>query len=75
MALLDELKAAEKANQFARECQACEALRLAPEDARQALESALAGTIGESTLSAILTRNGFPTGRRAINRHRKEGHS
>lgn len=74
-ALLDELAAAEGANQHARPCQVCVALQNMSEAAQMGIERALAGTIGERTLADILTRNGYPTGRRAIARHRLEGHS
>lgn len=73
--LLGELAEAEKANPYARECQACVAVRSVSPEAREGVERALAGTIGEKTLAGILTRNGYPTGARAINRHRKEGHT
>lgn len=74
MSLLDDLEQAEDDNTFARPCQACQALAAVPESEREALRRALAGTIGERKLAEILTRNGYPTGRRAVNRHRLEGH-
>ena len=73
--LLEELGAAENANQHARPCQVCSALAQMSEGARGGVERALAGTIGERTLAEILTRNGYTTGRRAVKRHRQEGHT
>lgn len=73
--LLSELAEAEDANQHARPCQVCEALGCMSEQAKSGVLRALAGTIGEEKLAAILTRNGYPTGRRAVKRHRLEGHS
>ena len=74
-ALLAELQAAEVANIHGRDCQVCEALPRISNPVRVAVERALAGTIGEQKLADILTRNGYPTGRRAVKRHRLEGHS
>lgn len=73
--LLADLGAAEDANMFARPCQVCSAIESMSGDARGAVIRALGGTIGERTLADILTRNGYPTGRRAVARHRLEGHS
>lgn len=73
--LLREIREAEQVNMHSRACQACEALEQMSESARGDVERALAGTIGAIKLAAILTRNGYPTGRRAIDRHRQEGHS
>lgn len=72
--LLADLKVAANANQHGRPCQVCEALRSMSESARAGVKSALAGTIGERTLAEILTRNGYPTGRRAVATHRREDH-
>lgn len=74
-ALLEDLAVAEQANQHARPCQVCEALSDMSDQAKSGVLRALAGTIGEAKLAEILTRNGYPTGRRAIARHRLEGHS
>lgn len=74
MTLLDDLAQAEGENMHSRGCQACEVLDAVPESEREGVRRALAGTIGERKLADILTRNGYPTGRRAINRHRLEGH-
>lgn len=68
--LLNELLTAEDANQHSRPCQVCAALGLMTESARDGVERALAGTIGERKLAEILTRNGYPTGRRAVANHR-----
>jgi hypothetical protein len=73
--LLDDLIAAEQANQHGRPCQACVALLKMTGQAREGVERALSGTIGERKLAEILTRNGYPTGRRAIVTHRQEGHT
>lgn len=74
MSLLTDLAEAERENVHARSCEACDTLAAAPENARPQVAQALAGTIGAQKLSEILTRNGYPTGRRAIQRHRREGH-
>lgn len=72
--LLADLAAGERANQHARPCQVCVALESMSREARSGVERALAGSIGERSLSEILTRNGYPTGRRAVATHRREGH-
>lgn len=74
-ALLADLGRAENENMHGRPCQVCEAIPHMSEGARVGVERALAGTIGEQKLADILTRNGYPTGRRAVKRHRQEGHS
>lgn len=73
--LLADLEAAEDANIHGRACQVCSALGSMSEQARSAIERALAGTIGERKLAEILTRNGYPTGRRAVATHRREDHT
>lgn len=73
--LLEEIAAAEDANMHSRPCQVCAALRGMSDLAREQVERALAGTIGERTLADILTRNGYPTGRRAVATHRREDHT
>lgn len=73
-ALLEDLTEAEDANTMARACQVCVALDSMSELARERVNRALAGTIGERKLAEILTRNGYPTGRRAVAAHRK-GHA
>lgn len=73
--LLDEIAEAEQANQHARPCQVCAHLEVMSDERHDAISRALAGTIGEAKLAEILTRNGFTTGRRAIRRHRQEGHT
>jgi len=72
--LLKDLAAAENANQHARPCQVCTALGQMSDRAKTAVERALEGTIGEIKLADILTGNGYPTGRRAVATHRREGH-
>lgn len=74
-ALLAALSEAEEANMHTRECQVCRALDGMSDQARVGVVRALAGTIGERRLAEILTQNGYPTGRRAVARHRLEGHS
>lgn len=74
-ALIEALGKAEDANMHARDCQVCQALPQMSEEARAGVNRALAGTIGEQKLAAILTRSGYPTGRRAVKRHRLEGHT
>lgn len=73
--LLTALAVAENANQHARECQVCDGLAQMSEAAKTGVKRALAGSIGEQKLAAILTGSGYPTGRRAIKRHREEGHT
>lgn len=72
--LLSEIGVAEVANMHGRPCQVCQALEAMSESARAGVLRALAGTIGERKLADILTRNGYPTGRRAVVTHRLEGH-
>lgn len=73
--LMAALAEAEDANMHARECQVCVALTAMSDLARKEVERALAGTIGERKLAEILTRNGYPTGRRAVATHRREDHT
>ena len=72
--LFADIEAAEKANGSVISCQVCDGLALMSPETKARVESALAGTIGERKLADILTRNGYPTGRRAIYYHRK-GHT
>jgi hypothetical protein len=73
--LLAELASAEGANMHSRPCQVCRALESMSDHAKSGVVRALAGTIGERTLAEILTRNGYPTGRRAVATHRREDHT
>lgn len=73
--LLIDLGVAANANMFARPCQVCSALEQMSEQASRGVMSALEGTIGARRLSEILTGNGYPTGRRAVETHRQEGHT
>lgn len=73
--LLRDLSTATKANMHNDNCQVCDALAAMSDQARLGVERALAGTIGERKLAEILTRNGYPTGRRAVHNHRLEGTS
>lgn len=72
--LLAQLAVAEGENIHARPCQVCTALKAMTNQARTAVEAALAGTIGEKKLADILTANGYPTGVRAVRSHRKDNH-
>lgn len=74
-ALLADLQEAYIANRTIKRCDACDTIAGSSEALRPALESALAGTIGEAKLSAILTHRGYTVGRRAIARHRREAHT
>jgi len=74
-ALLAELEQAENANPYSRPCQVCAALDQMSDQVKTSVEKALAGTIGKNKLAVILTRNGYPTGWRAVVRHRLEGHT
>lgn len=74
-ALLDALRRAEAGNTQARPCQVCAVLASMSEPVAKALRSGLAGTIGRDKLVAVLNNHGYTVGRRAIERHRQEGHS
>lgn len=58
-----------------RPCPVCIALGQMSEPASERLRRALAGTIGAQKLADILTRNGFPASRRAVEKHKREGNS
>lgn len=73
--LLADLDAALIANRTVRRCDACQILAEVSDEARGPLASAMAGTIGRDKLVAIMARNGYSLGRRAIERHRQEGHT
>jgi hypothetical protein len=73
--LLADLEAGEKANVHARDCEVCVALETMSDRVKEPVLRALAGTIGLQRLADILTDNGYPTGRRAIDKHRREGHT
>lgn len=73
-AMLADLREAEVANVHGRECQVCQALGRMPESVKPGVLRALSGTIGQDKLASILTKNGYPTGWRAVARHRREGH-
>lgn len=73
--LIAALGEAEEANVHGRPCQVCQAMESMSPSARAAVERALAGTIGERRISEILTQSGYRVGRRAVARHRQEGHS
>ena len=77
MALIDDLTAAEATSPNspdARVCKACRAIEEAPEESREALRSALAGSIGRDRLAVICERNGLDVTRWAISQHRQKGH-
>lgn len=74
--LIKDIERAEVENGTRPHCDACDLIdRLRNTDPFEAVSRALGGTIGTSKLSAILTKNGHPVGRRAIQRHRDEGHT
>ena len=73
--LLEALQQAEDENTQARPCQVCKVLASVSESVANALRSGLAGTIGRDKLVTILTDHGYTVGRRAVERHRQEGHS
>lgn len=73
-ALMADLAQAESENVHSRGCQACDVLEATTEPARTAVRAALDGTIGRDKLVTILSRHGYTIGRRAIERHRQEGH-
>lgn len=75
--LLDALAAAEReAVPGGTDCQACDAVRTAATPERkEALERALAGTIGRDKLVPILQGQGINVGRRHLTRHRQERHT
>jgi len=73
--LLADLAEATRANPHGAPCLACRIVSEASEDVRPALEEALSGTIGTEKLAQILSRHGYEIGRRAIMRHRREGHT
>lgn len=73
--LLSDIASAELANMHGALCQVCTALLKMEDRALEGVERALAGTIGERKLAEILTRNGYPTGRRAVANHRREAHT
>lgn len=77
MSLFDDLEEAEGANPHSSgPCSLCDALgRMEPEAADRVRAVVGGRTIGTEKLAAILNKNGFPTGRRAIMRHQKENHS
>lgn len=73
--LMVDLNEALIANRTIVPCPACEAIASVSENVRGPLADALAGTIGRDKLVTILARHGYKVGRRAIERHRQEGHS
>lgn len=75
--LFEELSAAKIAadRNAGRVCTACAWLEKEPAgDRRDAVEQALASTIGTRTLADILRKHDIPVGRDHISLHRKEGH-
>lgn len=71
---LAELAAGEVANIHGRRCQVCVALEGMSESVKPGVLRALSGTIGQEKLALILTKNGYPTGWRAVANHRREDH-
>lgn len=75
MSLLEDLGEAEAANQHGRGCNLCTMLdQMEPEAAERVRAVVRGRTIGSEKLAAILSRNGYPAGRRAIKRHQMEDH-
>lgn len=75
MTLVEDLAQAEHENTQARDCLMCSTIEgLSDDVTRVALTRAAAGTIGRDKLVRILRQNGLPASRRAIERHRTEGH-
>lgn len=75
MSLIEDLAKAEDENTVRRPCQMCSAIDAEPDDVtRVALIRAAAGSIGRDKLVLILRQHGLTVGRRAIERHRTEGH-
>lgn len=79
MTLLTDLEAAEGNSRVGGPppiCPACQFLEEVDDPAtKQALERALAGTIGIKTLVPIIQAYGATFARRTIERHRREGHT
>lgn len=73
--LLAALKVAAAENTQGRPCRMCVALEKMSDPVRGAVEAALGGTIGRDKLVSVLAAHGYDVGRRAIERHRQEGHS
>lgn len=75
MSLLEDLDQAESVNSKMPGCNVCRALdEMSPEVAER-VRAVIAGrTIGTEKLAAILVKNGYPAGRRAIQRHQRENH-
>ena len=75
MALLEDLGQAERENKRDG-CNLCRVLdQMSPEEA-EAVRAVVGGrTIGTEKLAAILKQNGYPAGRRAIQRHQRENHA
>lgn len=72
--LLEGLARAERANGSAPSCQVCGALEKMSDQAKEAVERAVSGTIGTRRLAQILTSNGYQVGDRAVVWHRS-GHT
>jgi hypothetical protein len=73
--LVADLEEAVRANNKSGICGMCVALNEVSGPARDALESALTGTIGAAKLSVILKRNGLNVAERQIRKHKSEEHT
>jgi len=73
--LLAALQVAERENPHTNDCKVCSALRSMSDPVKAAALRAIAGTIGRDKLVAILAQNGYPVGRRHLERHRREAHT
>lgn len=75
MSLLDDLGEAESKNNHKDDCNLCAQLDRMEPDAAERVRAIVRGrTIGTEKLAAILVKNGYPAGRRAIQRHQRENH-
>jgi len=72
--LIEMIAQAERVNQHNGSCGLCLAMDTMSDQARSAVERAASGTIGMRSLARILTRSGYPVGRRAVYFHRS-GHT
>ena len=74
--LIADLLKATDAAQGKLECSLCDYANTLEEGSalRAVITAAAAGTIGERKLEVVFRKHEIPVGRRAIIRHRKEGH-
>lgn len=72
---LSALAAAAAENPHSPRCKMCVALEQMSDPVREAVQASLGGTIGRDKLVSLLAAHGYDVGRRALERHRQEGHS